>query len=603
MIQSIIGTSFTGGYNPQSPSFRLMFTDISFANGLVGDALNVNDWNTYLDLPALGTPFTSVEVSGDEVALYGGAGITLKEEAFIAAGGKDQIPFLLSVNDEAGVITELQDLVFSSQSLLTTVSLPQSVNAGEACFGSCTNLVSINFPLLETTGNGCFSQCIGLTSISFPQLVTAGPYCFANCIFTSVNLPQLTLADDASFKDCTFTSITLPQLVTAGGSCFEDCINLTTVSLPQLVTAGFSCFRRCDNLTSISVPQLTNAGEQCFSECIGLTSLSFPQLVTAGSGCFGSCTGLISISFPQLETLGNICFGGCTALTTLSLPQCTELGETVLNNSVFFSIIGKTIQLTIPAALMTCNAGNPDGDIQYLQSNNTVTIITTFRLMFTDISFANTLVGDATNVNDWNTYLDLPLLGTPFTSVQVAGNEVILRGGAGITLKTEAFTINLKNDEVPYLVSVDDESGVIVELQDSAFSSQSLLTTVSLPQVVTIDDECFNNCDNLAIINLPKLTTAGVGCFNNCDNLAIINLPQLTTAGSGCFAGCSLTTVTLPLCTNLGGGVFDDNVFSDIIGNTISLTIPAALMTCNAGNPDGDIQYLQANNTVTITQV
>jgi hypothetical protein len=25
---------------------------------------------------------------------------------------------------------------------------------------------------------------------------------------------------------------------------------------------------------------------------------------------------------------------------------------------------------------MTCNIGNPDGDIQYLQANNTVTIIT-----------------------------------------------------------------------------------------------------------------------------------------------------------------------------------------------------------------------------------
>jgi hypothetical protein len=223
-----------------------------------------------------------------------------------------------------------------------------------------------------------------------------------------------------------------------------------------------------------------------------------------------------------------------------------------------------------------------------------------FRLMFTDISFANTLVGDASNVNDWNTYLDLPLLGTPFTSVNVSGDEVSLYGGVGITLKTSAFTINLKKNEVPYLVSVDDESGVIVELQEETFSSQSLLTTVSLPQLITADIFCFNGCDNLAIINLPQLTTAGVGCFNTCDNLAIINLPQLTTAGAGCFAGCSLTTVTLPLCTNLGGGVLNDNVFSDIIGNTISLTIPESLMTCNSGNPDGDIQYLQANNTVTI---
>lgn len=47
----------------------------------------------------------------------------------------------------------------------------------------------------------------------------------------------------------------------------------------------------------------------------------------------------------------------------------------------------------------------------------------------------------------------------------------------------------------------------------------------------------------------------------------------------------------------------DDNQFLDIVGLTISLTIPEALMTVNAGNPDGDIQVLQANNTVNITTV
>jgi hypothetical protein len=41
-------------------------------------------------------------------------------------------------------------------------------------------------------------------------------------------------------------------------------------------------------------------------------------------------------------------------------------------------------------------------------------------------------------------------------------------------------------------------------------------------------------------------------------------------------------------------------MFYNISGETITLTVPSALMTCNSGNPDGDIQYLQANNTVTI---
>jgi len=184
-----------------------------------------------------------------------------------------------------------------------------------------------------------------------------------------------------------------------------------------------------------------------------------------------------------------------------------------------------------------------------------------FRLMFTDISIANTLVGDASNVNDWNTYLDLPLLGTPFTSVQVSGNEVILRGGAGITLKTNAFALQGKSDpDRSYLISVNDEGGLITELQDCVFLQQKLLTTVSLPQLVTIGSECFSMC--------------------------II-----------------LTTISLPSCTDLGGTVDDNNVFNFISENTIALTIPAALMTCNSGNPDGDIVYLQTYCIVTITQV
>jgi hypothetical protein len=182
-----------------------------------------------------------------------------------------------------------------------------------------------------------------------------------------------------------------------------------------------------------------------------------------------------------------------------------------------------------------------------------------FKLMFTDISFANGLVGDATSVEDWNTYLDLPINGVPFTSVIVTGNEVALYGGAGVTLKTSAFEVYGKEDP-SYLISVNDESGVITELQNRVFVEQKLLTTVSLPQVVTI----------------------GIYSCNSC------------------FI---LTTILLPSCTNLGGTVLNNEVFNFIAGNTIGLTVPAALMTCNSGNPDGDIQYLQENNTVTIITI
>jgi hypothetical protein len=203
-------------------------------------------------------------------------------------------------------------------------------------------------------------------------------------------------------------------------------------------------------------------------------------------------------------------------------------------------------------------------------------VLPALRLMFTDISFANGLVGDATNVNDWNTYLDLPVNGTPFTSVNVSGNEVALYGGELITLKSQAFA-RIGKDDPSYLISVNDEDGMIIELQDEVFDRQSLLTIVSLPQLIT----------------------AGESCFNTCNSLTTLNLPQLITVGTGCFIFCtSLTEISLPVCTNLGNTVLNNNVFYNILGNTIELTVPSALMTCNGGNPDGDIQLLQANNTV-----
>jgi hypothetical protein len=84
-----------------------------------------------------------------------------------------------------------------------------------------------------------------------------------------------------------------------------------------------------------------------------------------------------TFNLPSLTIVGNGCFFQCVSVITINLPSCTDLGKTVGDNAVFDLInLGNTITLTVPSALMTCNSGNPDGDIQYLQANNTVIIIT-----------------------------------------------------------------------------------------------------------------------------------------------------------------------------------------------------------------------------------
>jgi len=173
------------------------------------------------------------------------------------------------------------------------------------------------------------------------------------------------------------------------------------------------------------------------------------------------------------------------------------------------------------------------------------------RLLFNSIE--NTPVVDPTNINDWNTFFFLPLLENPFTSVQVVGNEVRLFGGSNIYLNDDLFDSNSN------LLEFVDNQGFIT-IGGRAFTYCSSLTTVYLPQVTSIIGEYFRGCT-------------------------------------------SINNIYLPLCTDFGGTVGNDDVFNAVSGNNITLTIPSSLMTADSGNPDGDIVYLQANNTVTIITV
>lgn len=247
---------------------------------------------------------------------------------------------------------------------------------------------------------------------------------------------------------------------------------------------------------------------------------------------------------------------------------------------------------------------------------------TSLRLTFNNIENANILVGDASNVNDWNAFFDLPTSGALFTSVIVNGNEVQLYGGSSITLRVSIFS---NNDS---LISIIDELGCIVSADGYSFASNPVITTINLPELTYLGSDSFaSNCPSLINVNLPKITSLESSCFEECSSLTsvyfplvvsgnsqnwfstctsltTIDLPLITNVGPFTMDNClALTTINLPSCTDLGGTVGDNSVFSNINGNTITLTISASLMTCNSGLPDGDIQYLQANNTVTVITV
>lgn len=115
--------------------------------------------------------------------------------------------------------------------------------------------------------------------------------------------------------------------------------------------------------------------------------------------------------------------------------------------------------------------------------------------------------------------------------------------------------------------------------------------------VTYLGANCFNACLYLTLFVGNNVSGMGNAVFIQ-TGLTFINLPNCVSMGIGVFASCpSLATIILPLCTNLGGTVGDDNVFLTINGyQPVVLTVPVALQTCDAGSPDGDIVYLLATN-------
>jgi len=267
---------------------RLTFDNI--ANVPVVDPTNVGQWNTFFDLPANGTAFTSVSVAGDEVSLVGGAGISTASGLFASNTN------LIKIEDDAGCISVIKNATFLNATALTDAIFPAAIQVG-------------------VSGQiGAFMGATALTTISLP---------LAADIQSS--------ASDGNFKGCT---------------------SLATLSLPA----------------ATDLPSQT-----CFG-CSALVSFDADNATIIKDNCFSNCTSLETVSATAATALQGFIFVNCNALTTIDLSSCTNFGGTTGNDSVFDSVNGATITITVPTVLQTCDGGNPDGDLVYLSANNTATI-------------------------------------------------------------------------------------------------------------------------------------------------------------------------------------------------------------------------------------
>lgn len=628
---------------------ELTFNDIGSEGVMMGNLSDVNTWNTFFGLPENGVPFSSVVVDESIVTLtYGNGTIALKDNlyhnvgtslssmidgGFITGIGISSFEGIQSLTAaEFPMATSVSDKGFKGAYFLSSLIMPNVTYVGVESFHSCaalnadfpnllnadnyafylcnalltpdfTNLVTagdfcfggaqgINtaFPNLQTAGNSCFYSAYDLNT-DFPALTTIGDSCFLGSGLVSPIFTSLTDAPEYSFASCnSLNSPSFPSLITAGNYAFYQNYYLITLDMPVLETAGIDCFRECLDLTSISLPALITAGNHCFDNSYYdnsglLVTVNLPKLITAGISSFEGNTLLTTVSLPKVESIGSQSFYNCPALTSINLSSCQDLGGSVDMDNVFVQTIGNTIALSIPPELMTCNLGNPDGDIDFLTGNNTVTTTQVYsgvKLGFNDIANADLLIGgSSSNVSNWNTFFDLPTNGGAFTSVIVIGNDVILKEGSAITLKD-----NLFDDAGGYgvnLLSFIDYDHCIIATGLANFgvffhSGCPNLTTAVLPAAINLGSSCFKGTTALRTTNFESVTTisnsfegSGVitldfpslttlqasSAFRNCVNLTSINLALCTGGGVSLFEGCtSLLSIDMPLANQVPNAMF-----------------------------------------------
>jgi hypothetical protein len=306
-----------------SPINILKLTYNNLTDIPVLDVNSLSDWNNYFELPTYGSPFDSIQISGNTVNLQNASTITLKNNIF-GTGNTTAIMYNILKVEDTGCVISCLDSVF--------------VNS---IYGGCYNLTTVHLPNCTSLGNNVFNGCSSLNDLILP-----------------------------------FNSYT-----TLGTNVFNNCSALNGYLHFQNVTsAGDSCFSYCSGLSGITMPNILTAGDYCFYVTVSISSYDYPLLVSGGTMCFAQfassfASELQTVNLPEVLRIGDYCFYGDVTVNSIYMPKLINLGSTVGNDSVFYYVEGNsgtTLNLTIPAALMTCNDGittfNPDGDILDIQS-------------------------------------------------------------------------------------------------------------------------------------------------------------------------------------------------------------------------------------------
>ena len=461
---------------------------------------------------------TEVTLSADTAGISENALYYVRELEFVHYVG--DMAGWCSINGLENIPKKGISLYIDGQKIEGELIIPDSVTEiKEYAFSGCTGLTSVIIPDSVTRiGEGAFSGCSSLESITIP-------FVGAEAGKTSKDTYQYP-----------FGYIFGTDSYTGGRGVMQYYGNSTsytmsiTYYIPSslrnvTVTGGnilYGAFYGCSMLTSVTIPEtVTSIGERAFYNCTGLSSINYTGDIAAWCGIdgLGNITGsgrTLYIGGQKIEgeliipdsvtEIKEYAFSGCAGLTSVTIPDSvTSIGEGA------FSGCSSLESITIP--FVGKEAGNTSSEAyQYL-----------FGYIFGTDSYTG-----GTQVEQY-----------------YYGSHPFYPDVIKYYIPSSLRSVTVTDGNIPV----------------GAFSGCSMLTTVTLPEMLTsIGDYTFRNCTGLTSVTIGN-SVASIGdyAFYNCTGLTSLTIGNsVASIGNSAFYGCTgLISLIIPAeVTDIGYSAF-----------------------------------------------
>ncbi len=326
--------------------------------------------------------------------------------------------------------------------------------------------------------------------------------------------------------DDTITEVIIPEGVeTINFYAFANLTALESVTLPStLRKIQVGAFYGCTALKSIKFSGENNLqfiGDKAFYGCGALTDIEMDSVIAIGASAFEG-TALSNLSFTEnTQSIGARAFYGNTDLVSVSIPaDVVKLGEQAFAACTALESVDLNASV-IPAGLFYgCEK------------------LKTFR-------FGK----DVTHIAQ-NAFAE-----TGVTSFSVDPANPVYSAEENGTYLVEGETLVAV---VPTVTDFRTNGSIrITSVGESAFSGNSVLESVTLPNVTSVGSYAFYGCTSLTELKLGDLARIGDYAFAG---TAISELPafdaSLNTIGNYAFFGTALKEVTVPDGVQVGKYAF-----------------------------------------------